>query len=91
MGSKNKVFNVKNPNDLETRRNKLFCANDDSEAIVLDESNTDKEEHISVLLNSESDARDTDGAKIDALLGLLYLAGVYYGNSVNLEELGRTD
>ncbi|XP_035207098.1 piggyBac transposable element-derived protein 4-like [Stegodyphus dumicola] len=37
------------------------------------------------------DSRDTDGAEIKALLDLLYLAGIYHGNRVNLEELWRMD
>ncbi|GFT40794.1 hypothetical protein NPIL_226951, partial [Nephila pilipes] len=39
----------------------------------------------------QRDARDTDGAEIEVQLGLLYLAGVYHGNSVNFEELWRMD
>ncbi|GFT68135.1 hypothetical protein NPIL_140441 [Nephila pilipes] len=37
------------------------------------------------------DARNTDGAKTEALLGLLYLADVYHGNRVNIEKLWRMD
>ncbi|GFT77606.1 hypothetical protein NPIL_555741 [Nephila pilipes] len=37
------------------------------------------------------EARDTDGAEIEVLLGLLNFAGVYHGDRVNLEELGRID
>ncbi|GFT61491.1 hypothetical protein NPIL_131551 [Nephila pilipes] len=32
------------------------------------------------------DTRETIGTEIKALLGLLYLAGIYHGNKVNLEE-----
>ncbi|GFT69029.1 hypothetical protein NPIL_677971 [Nephila pilipes] len=32
-------------------------------------------------------ARDTNGAEIEAILDLHYLAGVYHRNRVNLEEL----
>lgn len=39
----------------------------------------------------ERDARDTNGAEINALFGLLYLAGIYHSNRVNLEELWRMD
>ncbi|GFS44385.1 hypothetical protein NPIL_386541 [Nephila pilipes] len=37
------------------------------------------------------DAMDTDGAEIETLFGLLYLAGVYHENRVFLEEFWRMD
>lgn len=37
------------------------------------------------------DARQTDNVEIKALFGLLYLAGVYHANRLNLEELWRMD
>ncbi|GFU42525.1 hypothetical protein NPIL_195571, partial [Nephila pilipes] len=46
-GCKNKIFNMKNPIDLETIRNMLLCDSDEDEDIVLDESDTDEVEHIS--------------------------------------------
>ncbi|GFT81709.1 hypothetical protein NPIL_189971 [Nephila pilipes] len=35
--------------------------------------------------------RRTDVSEIEALLGLLYLAGVYHGSGVNVEEFWRMD
>ncbi|GFS56395.1 hypothetical protein NPIL_153171 [Nephila pilipes] len=37
------------------------------------------------------DVRDTDGAEIEGLSALLYLAGVYHKNRVNLVDLWRMD
>ncbi|GFT43105.1 hypothetical protein NPIL_699431 [Nephila pilipes] len=121
---------MKNPNDLEIIRNILLRDSDDDEDIVLDESDTDGEEHVSerdtvigrakhltnILVtckciitdritesmveetnkyvcsvetnhSSSREARNTDGAEIEAPLSLLYLAGDYLENRFNLEEL----
>ncbi|GFS77662.1 hypothetical protein NPIL_501571 [Nephila pilipes] len=43
-----KKFNKRDPKDLETIINIFLCESDDDEAIVLDESDTDEEEHISI-------------------------------------------
>ncbi|GFT56356.1 hypothetical protein NPIL_164261 [Nephila pilipes] len=47
MEGKNKIFNMKNPNDFETIRNMLSCDSDDDDDIVLDEIDIEEEEHIS--------------------------------------------
>ncbi|GFS54619.1 hypothetical protein NPIL_323381 [Nephila pilipes] len=47
MEGKNKIFNMKNPNDLETITNIHSYDSDDDEDIALDESDTDDKEHIS--------------------------------------------
>ncbi|GFT53755.1 hypothetical protein NPIL_98531 [Nephila pilipes] len=47
MVCKNKIFNMKNPNNLEILRNFLLCDINDDEDIVLDESDAYEEEHIS--------------------------------------------
>ncbi|GFT75491.1 hypothetical protein NPIL_274771 [Nephila pilipes] len=44
---KNKIFIKKDPNGIETIRNILLCHSDEQEDIVLDENDTDEEEHIS--------------------------------------------
>ncbi|GFT65626.1 hypothetical protein NPIL_149421 [Nephila pilipes] len=41
MAGKDKIFNMKDPNDFETIRNILLCDSDDDN-IVLDESDTDE-------------------------------------------------
>ncbi|GFT76688.1 hypothetical protein NPIL_223921 [Nephila pilipes] len=43
------------------------------------------------LSDEPKDVRGRDGAEIEGLLVLLYLAGVYQEHSINLEELGRRD
>ncbi|GFS40822.1 hypothetical protein NPIL_389611 [Nephila pilipes] len=43
---KNKILNRNNPNDLKTIRNMILCDSEDDEDIVLDENDTDEEEHI---------------------------------------------
>ncbi|GFT22014.1 hypothetical protein NPIL_71681 [Nephila pilipes] len=47
MAVKNKILNMKNPKNLETIRNMFLCGSEDDEAVVLDESETEEEEHIS--------------------------------------------
>ncbi|GFS71353.1 hypothetical protein NPIL_127031 [Nephila pilipes] len=47
MAGENKIFNMKNPIDLDIIRNMLLCDNNEEEDIVLDESDTDEEENIS--------------------------------------------
>ncbi|GFS42095.1 hypothetical protein NPIL_444671 [Nephila pilipes] len=78
----------------------LLCGSDEVGDIILYESDTDGKEHISerqdyseselsVVIQKES--RDTDGAVVEALLGLLYLVDACHGNRVNLEELWKMD
>ncbi|GFU49779.1 hypothetical protein NPIL_604181 [Nephila pilipes] len=79
---------MKNPNDLVTVKICfLVTVNDDDEGIVLDQSDTDEDEHILEREDDSEEIRDTDGAGVEVLLGFIYLADVYHGNRVNLEEL----
>ncbi|GFU45932.1 hypothetical protein NPIL_217511 [Nephila pilipes] len=55
MADKNKIFIMKDSNDLETKGNMVLCNSDDVEDIVLGKSDTDEEEHISERDDLESE------------------------------------
>jgi hypothetical protein len=71
------MFNMNNPNDFEAIGNMLLCDSDDyEEDIVLSESDTDEEEHVSERegdseskLSVASDSENEDNVTIDEKLG----------------------
>lgn len=48
-------------------------------------------EYISQNFGRSRDAKSTNAIEIRALMGLLYLAGVYHANRLNVEDLWKTD
>ncbi|GFU47410.1 hypothetical protein NPIL_82521 [Nephila pilipes] len=66
MAGRNKTFNMKDPNDLETKINMLLCDSDDEEDILSNESDRDEEEHFSEReVDSESEMSATSNFKVE--------------------------